>query len=208
MPDLDNMAKGVRGSWKKAVHAGIQAPEKIGQMLAHILSRCAVKIAGEGHLRAFSGQLAALAALPLAQREQAFRQMQFPTTPEGRDVAASAARNVGKLICAGQVDVSAVGQVLAREFLLAITRTEFFGRLTEPDMVKVFGSVEAAKAHLACAGQELQDYVEGAAPEFAGSLFARLPAVEKPDLPKLSTAEQMDLDLDVNLAALDDGDEP
>lgn len=197
MPDLDNMAKEVRGSWKLAVHAGIRTPEKMGQALAYVLSRCAVKQAGEGSLSLFQESLAALAHLPLAQREQAFRNMRFPSSPEGKEVAARAARQVGQLICAGKVAAAELPRVLARQFLLCVSRTEFFDRLTEPDLVKVFGSDEAAKVHLMGARRELEAYIEGTAPDFGDSMFQSVQDVKKPDIPKLSTEEHLAQDVDV-----------
>lgn len=208
MPDLDNMAKAVKGSWKRlGVHAAITAPEKLGQALAHVLSRCAVKMAGEGQLPAFGNQLEQLARLPLAEREQAFRQMRFPTTPEGKDTAAIAARNVGKLICAGQVGVAEVARVLARQFLLTITESEFFGVLTKPDMVKIFKSEDAARVQLLQARGEVETYIDGTVTEFAESMFQKVERVEKPDLPKRDTAEQMEQDADINFDALGDDED-
>ncbi len=197
MPDLDNMAKRVRGSWKLAVHAGISAPEKMGQALAYVLSRCAVKQAGEGSLLLFQEHLTALAGLPLAQREQAFRDMRFPSSPEGKEAAARAARQVGQLICAGKVAVAELSRVLARHFLLCVSRTEFFDRLTEPDLVKVFSFEEAAKVHLMSARRELEAYIDGTAPEFGDSMFQSVQGVEKPDIPKLSTEEHLAQDVDI-----------
>jgi hypothetical protein len=197
MPDLDNMAKDVKGIWKQAVHAGIRAPQKIGQVLAYVLSRCAVKMAGEGSLPAFQERLTALAGLPLVQREQAFRHMHFPISPEGKDVAAKAARKVGRLICAGRVTVEGVARVLAREFLMTVPKTEFLDRLTEPDMVKIFGSVDAGRVRVMEARGELEAYIDGTVPEFAESMFRSVREVEKPDLPKLSTEQQMEQDVDV-----------
>lgn len=197
MPDLDNMAKRVRGSWKLAVHAGISAPEKMGQALAYVLSRCAVKQAGEGSLPLFQEHLTALACLPLAQREQAFRDMRFPPSPEGKEAAAIAARQVGQLICAGKVAVAELSRVLARHFLLCVSRTEFFDRLTEPDLIKIFSSGEAAKAHLMGARRELGAYIDGTAPEFGNSIFRSVGDVEKPEIPKLSTEEHLAQDVDV-----------
>lgn len=204
MPDLDNMAKAVKGPWKKAVHAAITAPEKIGQALANVLSHCAVKLAGEGQLPEFSDRLTQLAALPQAGREMAFRQMQFPVSPEGRDIAATAARNVGKMICAGQVAPAEVARALAREFLLTITRTEFFGRLTAPDMTKLFGSVDGARAHLLAARQEVEDFASRAAPEFAASTFERIEKVQKPELPKQTTEQQMAQDVEISISMNDE----
>ena len=197
MPDLDNMAKKVRGSWKLAVHAGIRAPEKMGQALAHVLSRCAVKQAGEGSLPLFQDELTALACLPLAEREQAFRNVRFPPSPEGKEVAARAARQVGQLICAGKVAAAEVSRVLAQHFLHCVSQTQFFGRLTEPDLLKIFGSSEAAKTHLLGAHRELEAYIDGAAPTFGESMFQNLQNVDKPDIPKLSTEEQLAQDIDI-----------
>lgn len=197
MPDLDNMAKTVRGSWKSAVHAGIQAPEKMGQALAYVLSRCAVKQAGEGSLPLFQEELTALACLPLAEREQAFRNVRFPPSPEGREVAARAARQVGQLICAGKVAATEVSRVLARHFLHCVSQTQFFGRLTEPDLLKIFGSNEAARVHLLGARRELEVYIDGSALAFGESLFLSLQSVEKPDIPKLSTEEHLAQDIDI-----------
>lgn len=202
MPDLDNMAKKVSGGWKVAVHAGIRAPEKMGRALAYVLSRCTVKQAGEGNLPLFQENLTALACLPLAQREQAFRDMRFPPSPEGREVAARAARQVGQLICAGKVAVAELSHVLARQFLLCVSQTEFFDRLTEPDLIKIFGSDAAAKVHLMGARRELEAYINGTAPKFGNSIFQSVQDVEKPDIPKLSTEEH--LAQDVNILGMDE----
>ena len=208
MPDLDNMAKAVKGAWKRqGIRAAITAPEKLGQVLAHVLSRCAVKMAGEGQLPAFGNQLEQLARLPLAEREQAFRHLRFPTTPEGKDTAAAAARNVGKLICAGLVGQEEVARVLARQFLLTITESEFFGVLTKPDMVKVFQSEDAARVHLLQARAEVETYINGTVPEFAESMFQKVECVEKPDLPMRDTAQQMEQDADINFDALGDDED-
>lgn len=207
-PTWTTWPKLFKGSWKKyGVHAAITAPEKLGQVLAHVLSRCAVKMAGEGQLPAFGNQLEQLARLPLAEREQAFRQMRFPTTPEGKDAAAIAARNVGKLICAGQVGVAGVARVLARQFLLTITESEFFGVLTRPDMVRIFKSEDAARVQLLQAREEVETYINGTVTEFAESMFQKLERVEKPDLPKRDTAEQMEQDADINFDALGDDED-
>lgn len=197
MPDLDNMAKTVRGSWKSVIHAGIQAPEKLGQALAYVLSRCAVKQAGEGSLPLFQEELMALACLPLAEREQAFRNVRFPPSPEGKEVAARAARQVGQLICAGKVAATEVSRVLARHFLHCVSQTQFFGRLTEPDLLKIFGSNEAARVHLLGARRELEAYIDGAAPAFGESIFQILQNVKKPEIPKLSTREHLAQDVDI-----------
>jgi len=137
MPDLDNMAKRVQGSWKSiGVRAALAdarspgVPAKLGQALAHVLSRCAASYAGVELLRSMQTQLMSLAALPMSLREQAFKDMQFPAVPEGKEAAFRAARKVGILICAGQLEAAEVTQVLARRFLTAIADSEFFGRLT------------------------------------------------------------------------------
>lgn len=197
MPDLDNMAKEVRGSWKLAVHAGIQAPEKLGQTLAYVLSRCAVKQAGEGSLPLFRENLTVLACLPLAEREQAFRNIRFPPSPEGKEVASRAARQVGQLICAGKVAAAEVSRVLARQFLLCVSQAQFFDRLTEPDLLKIFGSNEVARIQLLGARRELEAYIDRAALAFGESLFRILQNVKKPDIPKLSTEEHLAQDVDI-----------
>ena len=213
MPDLDNMAKRVQGSWKSiGVRAALVdarspgTPAKLGQALAHVLSRCAASYAGVDLLRSMQMQLMSLAAMPMALREQAFRDMQFPAVPEGKEAAFKAARKVGTLICAGQLEASEVTQALARRFLAAIADSEFFGRLTPEDVVKIYGSADAAKASLAQAQGEIAAYVDGTDQEFAESMFERVRPVAKPDLPRLDTAAQMEHDLEINLEllALDD----
>lgn len=212
MPDLDNMAKQVKGPWKRAVHAALAdsnaptQPPKLGQTLAYILSRCAASSAGVHLLQAMLPPLVALAGLPLAHREQAFKAMQFPTVPEGKHYAASTARKVGILICAGQVGVTEVSSVLAKTFLKFVSEAEFFGCLNPEDLTKIYGSPEGARASLVQAQAEVAAYIEGTAQLFAESLFERLESVEKPVLPKQGTAEQMEHAVTVNLDLLDEDD--
>ncbi len=211
MPDLDNMAKRVQGSWKSiGVRAALTdarspgTPAKLGQAIAYVLSLCAASYAGVQLLRAMQTQLMALAGLPIALREQAFKDMQFPTVPEGKEAASRAARKVGILICDGQIGAAEVAQALSRRFLTAIADSEFFGRLTSEDMVKIYSSPEAATASLEQAQREVTAYISGTEKEFAGSLFERVQPTEKPDLPRQSVTEQMNNDLEVNVGLLDE----
>ena len=212
MPDLDNMAKQVKGFWKMAVRAAVadayaptQVP-KLGQTLAYILSRCAASYAGVQFLQSMFLPLVELAGLPLVQREQAFKEMQFPTVPEGKHYASSTARKVGIMICAGQVSAAEVSSVMAKTFLKFVSDAEFFGRLNHEDLIKLYGSPEAARASLEQAQGEVTSYIDGTAQVFAESLFERLESVEKPTLPKQSTAEQMEHAVSVNLDLMDEDD--
>ena len=213
MPDLDNMAKHLKGKWRTiAYHAAIVdkrspgTPAKLGQAIAHVLSLCAASYAGVQLLRSIQAQLMSLVALPVALRERAFRDMQFPAVPEGKEAAFKAARKVGILICDGQLEASEVAGALSHRFLTAIADSEFFGRLTTEDLVKIYGSPESARASLAQAQGEVTDYIEGVAPEFAESLFERVTPAARPDLPRPDTAAQMEHDLEINfdLLTLDD----
>ena len=213
MPDLDNMAKHLKGKWRTiAYHAALAdarspgTPAKLGQAIAHVLSLCAASYAGVQLLRAMQTQLVALAGLPVALREQAFRDMQFPTVPEGKEAASRAARKVGILICDGQIGASEVAQALSRRFLTAIADSEFFGRLTSEDLIKIYGSPEAATASLGQAQREVTAYIDRTDKEFAESMFGRVQPTQKPDLPRQSVTEQMDNDLEVNVGLLDEED--
>lgn len=212
MPDLDNMAKQVKGPWKRAVYAALAdsnaptQPPKLGQTLAYILSRCAASYAGVQLLQSMLPPLVALASLPLAHREQAFKAMRFPTVPEGKHYASSTARKVGILICAGQVSVTEVRSVLAKTFLKFVSEAEFFGCLNSEDLIKLYGSPEGARASLVQAQGEVASYIDGTAQVFAKSLFERLESVEKPTLPKQGTAEQMEQAVSVNLDLKDEDD--
>ena len=108
------------------------------------------------------------------------------------------------MICDGQIGASEVAQALSRRFLTAIADSEFFGRLTSEDLVKIYGSPEAATASLEQAQKEVTAYIDGTDREFAESLFERVQPAQKPDLPRQSTTEQMDNDLDVNVGLLDE----
>lgn len=214
MPDLDNMAKRVQGRWKFAVHVAIAdagssgTSLKLGQAVAHVLTRCAAAYAGVQQLPVFRDQLISLAGLPISSRSLAFSQMQFPITLEGKECASKAARRVGIAICEGQIRAAEVGRALARQFLLAITQAEFFGRLVSEDKVKIFRSPEAAGVQLLQAQREVEAYVDGTASEFAESLFQRLHPVPKPELIRQDTAAQLGNTVEVNQALLDEyGDE-
>jgi len=214
MPDLDNMAKRVQGRWKFAVHVAIAdadssgTSQRLGQALTHILARCAASYAGVQQLPAFHHQLMTLASLPPSSRSLTFSQMQFPITPEGKECASKAARKVGIAICEGQIKAAEVGRALARQFLLAITQAEFFGRLINEDKAKIFKSPEAAAVHLLQAQREVEGYVDGTTSAFAESMFQRLQPVPKPELVRQDTAAQLGNTVEVNLALLDEyGDE-
>ncbi|MFC3833341.1 MULTISPECIES: hypothetical protein [Deinococcus] len=216
MPDLDNMAKKVKGLWKRyGVRAAIADAEqpaadgtsRLAEMLKHILSRVAATYAGVEHLPAFREQLQRLAALPLQERGAAFAAMRFPIIPEGKESVVRAARQVGILICEGQVTPAQVPVELARRFLVAIPDAEFFGRLVSEDYPALFRTEAEARVSLQRAQSDVAEFAAGAAPEFAASMFQTVPAVPRPEVPRRDTAEQMEGSVNINFDLLDDEDD-
>ncbi|MFK7602066.1 hypothetical protein ACI3L1_07615 [Deinococcus sp. SM5_A1] len=215
MPDLDNMAKKVKGIWKRygvrAAIADVERPaadgtSRLSEMLKHILSRVAAKYAGVEHLPAFREQLQQLAGLPLQERGAAFAAMRFPIIPEGKESVVRAARQTGILICEGQVTPAQVPVELARRFLVAIPDAEFFGRLVSEDYPALFRTEAEARVSLQRVQSEVAEFAADAAPGFAASLFQTLPEMPRPEVPRRDTVEQMEGNVTINLDLLDDED--